>query len=234
MGRTSRRSRRTKSSRTAAKRPAPEEARPSPEASAGPSTTGPLTPRGRPYFPLLREDSPLYRRGFMIGSQRSSGSSSSGGAPPTSSPSGPTRSAEPLPSPTGDPSSLSADEEREEDRLDRAHWEHRYRASNPGPIEWNHEAIIACRFSFRCPQLWSRLQPTADASIRTCATCVQQVHLVRSEGEFEEHARQGHCVAVHVSRSGDEGAMTWVGEPRRAYCEPQHRDQKNPRVPKGP
>lgn len=193
---------------------APAAGLPTPEASTDRSTTGPQTQPANRWSKPLPEDHPILRRGFMVGVQRSSSSSPTAGRP-SASPTAPPKSGEPSPPPTGGPSSsLTPEEQSEEDRLDRAHWQHRYGASNRGPTEWNDEAVIACRFSFRCPKLWSRLQATADASIRTCATCVQQVHLVRSEKEFDQHARQGHCVAVQVTGMGERDGLMFVGQPR--------------------
>lgn len=52
------------------------------------------------------------------------------------------------------------------------------------------------RFSFQCPKTWEQLVPTEDASIRHCERCDKDVFLCRSEAEWHEHSRAGHCVAL--------------------------------------
>ncbi len=67
---------------------------------------------------------------------------------------------------------------------------------------WNEEARIRCRFSFTCPKLWERLQPTTEANVRYCVACERKVHLALTEEALVEHSFQGHCVAVPVVREG--------------------------------
>lgn len=63
---------------------------------------------------------------------------------------------------------------------------------------WNEEANIRCLLSYACPQLWSRLAATIDPDRRHCDRCHRDVHLVRDEEAFFQHAAHGHCVAVLV------------------------------------
>ena len=58
------------------------------------------------------------------------------------------------------------------------------------------EGHIACAFSFRCPQSWSKLMNTHNPSVRHCTECDRDVHLVWSQAMYDECAKQGHCVAV--------------------------------------
>jgi hypothetical protein len=64
--------------------------------------------------------------------------------------------------------------------------------------DWNDEARIACHFSFRCPQTWDRLTPTADAAIRHCSECERDVHLALTQADFRRYSEDGQCVAVRV------------------------------------
>jgi hypothetical protein len=65
-------------------------------------------------------------------------------------------------------------------------------------MSWNEEANIRCLLSFACPQLWSRLAVTDTPDCRHCEQCDRDVHLVRDEEEYFQHAAHGHCVAVPV------------------------------------
>jgi len=68
-------------------------------------------------------------------------------------------------------------------------------------MSWNEEARIGCRFHFKCPQLWSRLQPTPAESVRHCPECDRDVHLALTEEDFCRHSEEGWCIAVPVLRS---------------------------------
>lgn len=63
---------------------------------------------------------------------------------------------------------------------------------------WNDEARISCEFTFKCPKVWSRLQPTSVEGVRHCQECQREVHLALTEDDFKRHAEGGHCVAVRV------------------------------------
>jgi hypothetical protein len=65
-------------------------------------------------------------------------------------------------------------------------------------MTWNDEANIRCLLSYACPQLWSRLAATDTPDRRHCEQCHRDVHLVRDEEDFFQHAAHGHCVAVLV------------------------------------
>ncbi len=52
------------------------------------------------------------------------------------------------------------------------------------------------RFAFKCPMLWSLLEPTDQAEVRHCGQCDEHVYLSRTRDEVEAHARAGRCVAV--------------------------------------
>lgn len=67
-------------------------------------------------------------------------------------------------------------------------------------MSWNEEARIGCRFHFKCPQLWSRLQPTPAESVRHCPECDRDVYLALTEEDFRIHSDEGHCIAVPVLR----------------------------------
>jgi len=60
-------------------------------------------------------------------------------------------------------------------------------------MSWNEEARISCRFSFKCPRLWGRLQPTADEGVRHCPECDRDVHLALTEENFRQHSEEGRC-----------------------------------------
>ena len=67
-------------------------------------------------------------------------------------------------------------------------------------MSWNEEARIGCRFHFKCPQLWSRLQPTPAESVRHCPECDRDVHLALTEGDVRIHSDEGRCIAASVMR----------------------------------
>ncbi len=65
-------------------------------------------------------------------------------------------------------------------------------------MSWKEEARISCRFSFKCPRRWERLQPTAEEGVRHCHECDRDVHLALTEDEFRRHSDEGRCIAVPV------------------------------------
>lgn len=65
-------------------------------------------------------------------------------------------------------------------------------------MSWNEEARIRCRFSFTCPRLWDRLQPTAEKAVRHCPECDREVHLALTEEDVRRYSGEGRCIAVPV------------------------------------
>jgi uncharacterized protein (TIGR02996 family) len=70
-------------------------------------------------------------------------------------------------------------------------------------------AIELCelRFAYTCPKRWDRLKPTGDSSIRFCEGCQQNVYYCGTVGDARGHARRGHCVAVDLGQSRQEGDL---------------------------
>lgn len=62
--------------------------------------------------------------------------------------------------------------------------------------------IVNCnwKFSFQCPRRWNGLIETADPAVRICESCLQQVHLCKTEAEVEQKSREGKCVALSFHR----------------------------------
>jgi hypothetical protein len=57
------------------------------------------------------------------------------------------------------------------------------------------------RLSFRCSRQWSQLSPIAgEPDVRYCTSCRAAVHRVRTQGEFQQEAAAGHCVALKLGR----------------------------------
>ncbi|MEM8721644.1 MAG: pentapeptide repeat-containing protein [Cyanobacteria bacterium P01_G01_bin.39] len=52
------------------------------------------------------------------------------------------------------------------------------------------------RFTFQCPKLWQELQVTENDSVRFCDACQEKVFYCTDKQEAEQHARQGHCIAI--------------------------------------
>lgn len=71
-------------------------------------------------------------------------------------------------------------------------------------MSWNEEARISCRFSFKCPRSWDRLQPAAKEGVRHCHECDRDVHLALTEADVRRHSEEGRCIAVPVSRERGE------------------------------
>lgn len=92
-------------------------------------------------------------------------------------------------------------------------------------MRWNKTDQLRTRFSFICDQTWDAMSPTECDAIRQCGQCGTTVHNVTTRGEFEAHARQGHCVRVVtdddvlIARPTPSWPALWVvvdgGEPRR-------------------
>ncbi|MEM7757009.1 MAG: pentapeptide repeat-containing protein [Cyanobacteria bacterium P01_A01_bin.40] len=52
------------------------------------------------------------------------------------------------------------------------------------------------RFDYQCPKYWDNLQATEDESIRFCDACQENVFYCSDKQEAEQHALQGHCIAI--------------------------------------
>jgi uncharacterized protein (TIGR02996 family) len=92
-------------------------------------------------------------------------------------------------------------------------------------------------FKFQCPKQWESLTVTGDPTVRHCGACDKDVHYCHTLPDAQQHARQGHCVAIQLGvprhpddlrpPPGDEltgerpdpyggdiiGMMTWSDEP---------------------
>jgi len=83
---------------------------------------------------------------------------------------------------------------------------------------WNDEAKILCEFEVRCHKLWKLLDPTPIDDVRYCPECERDVHSVRTQEEYRQHAEQGHCVAVRLHPRGaaerDDCRGVMMGRPR--------------------
>ena len=81
-------------------------------------------------------------------------------------------------------------------------------------MSWNEKARISCRFRFKCPQVWDRLQPTDVEGVRHCPECRRDVHLASTEEDFRRHSNEGHCIAVPVLRveeaQGQDDSMAYL------------------------
>jgi uncharacterized protein (TIGR02996 family) len=53
-------------------------------------------------------------------------------------------------------------------------------------------------FAFKCPKKWENLRATADNAVRHCTSCQKLVYYCRTLPDAQDHARQGHCVAVKL------------------------------------
>jgi uncharacterized protein (TIGR02996 family) len=53
-------------------------------------------------------------------------------------------------------------------------------------------------FAFKCPKQWENLRATANNAVRHCTSCKKLVYYCRTLPEAQDHARQGHCVAVQL------------------------------------
>ena len=63
-------------------------------------------------------------------------------------------------------------------------------------MSWNEEARISCRFRFKCPKTWDRLQPSDVEGVRHCPECDRDVHLALTEEHFRRHSEEGLRIAV--------------------------------------
>lgn len=53
-------------------------------------------------------------------------------------------------------------------------------------------------FQFLCPKRWEALGPTAEAGVRTCEACQQNVYYCDTITSARRHAERGHCVAIDL------------------------------------
>src|SRR5262249_26789520 len=51
-------------------------------------------------------------------------------------------------------------------------------------------------FQFRCPKRWEQLKTTADAMVRFCESCRQNVFFCSSLAVAQTHAFLGECIAI--------------------------------------
>ena len=62
--------------------------------------------------------------------------------------------------------------------------------------------IVNCtwKFEFQCPRAWIGLHATEDPNVRICESCLERVHLCRTEEEVDVRSRRGECVALSFVR----------------------------------
>lgn len=84
-------------------------------------------------------------------------------------------------------------------------------------MSWNEAIRISCRFRFKCPQLWDRLQQTGVERIRHCPECERDVHLALTKEDFQRHSEEGLCVAVPVLRPDPDRLVCVVGMANPPY-----------------
>lgn len=54
-------------------------------------------------------------------------------------------------------------------------------------------------FRFQCPKQWENLKVSGrDPAVRHCTACAKPVYYCTTLSEAQDHARQGHCVAVQL------------------------------------
>ncbi len=53
-------------------------------------------------------------------------------------------------------------------------------------------------FETHCPKQWESLEATADNAVRRCGRCKKFVYYCRTLPEAQNHARQGHRVAIQL------------------------------------
>jgi len=56
--------------------------------------------------------------------------------------------------------------------------------------------IENCPLEFQCDKSWRSLKRTEDKDIRHCISCGEDVHLCRTEEDFESAQGAGKCVAL--------------------------------------
>lgn len=86
------------------------------------------------------------------------------------------------------------------------------------------EAILNCRFSFKCPQQWEQLKATEDTNRRFCLTCERSVYFLNSNEELQKAYAQGLCVAAYIFDPVTASPAILLGEPEfllyNLYLEP--------------
>lgn len=58
------------------------------------------------------------------------------------------------------------------------------------------KAKARVRFTYRCEKSWDSLEPIDEPGARGCTDCGHAVYWCPTIAEAEDHARQGHCIAV--------------------------------------
>jgi hypothetical protein len=80
--------------------------------------------------------------------------------------------------------------------------------------------IRNCKFTYRCTQRWADLEAVPGTMrVRFCTRCQSAVHRADGEGEFDELARQGKCVAVFQ----DDAPLELTGKPAVSQYVPKLR-----------
>ena len=77
-------------------------------------------------------------------------------------------------------------------------------------VNWkvNHRAgAYPLRFDYVCNRGWEPLRTTADATVRYCDDCHQEVHYCDSIDKARDHAQVGFCVAVDLGVARREGDL---------------------------
>lgn len=72
------------------------------------------------------------------------------------------------------------------------------------------------RFSFECPESWTRLTGTETAGVRACGGCGERVYWCDDIESATDRARRGQCIAVSgalVHHGAGPGADMMVGRP---------------------
>lgn len=83
------------------------------------------------------------------------------------------------------------------------------------PHVWTEDFVVGnCCVMFACPMKWSKLVPTADADIRICSRCNENVFRCRNAYELELNVRAGRCVPVFV---GELEAPMFLGQMQVDY-----------------
>lgn len=72
------------------------------------------------------------------------------------------------------------------------------------------------RFAFQCPKRWETLAPTADATVRFCQLCQENVYYSETIDDAEDHAFAGRCIAIPKPLSDGGVDDLVLGRPDRA------------------
>lgn len=80
------------------------------------------------------------------------------------------------------------------------------------------EAILNCRFSFKCSQQWEQLKATEDTNRRFCLACERSVYFLNSNEELQKAYAQGLCVAAYIFDPVTASPAMLLGEPESLLC----------------